>query len=101
MPSYGRSLRTEGWDRRAPRGGARYPRVLVSRSGQQNQYAQVVKVEPPKGPEGLTRHYVVSPSQYMAAEPGGWRRTASRSVGLLSPNDKAVLVGRVAACLGV
>eukprot|EP00964_Phaeocystis_antarctica_P098380 scaffold64395_cov99-Phaeocystis_antarctica.AAC.1 len=43
--------------------------------------------QPPKGPEGLTRHYEVSPSQYMAAETGGWRRTASRSV---NDNSKAL-----------
>ena len=43
-------------------------------------YQVVVTVEPPKGIEGLTRHDEASLSQHMAAETGGWRRTASRSV---------------------
>eukprot|EP00964_Phaeocystis_antarctica_P017948 scaffold9964_cov31-Phaeocystis_antarctica.AAC.1 len=48
--------------------------------GHAAKWRVVVKVEPPKGPEGLTRHYEVSSSQYMAAETGGWRRAASCSV---------------------
>eukprot|EP00964_Phaeocystis_antarctica_P090351 scaffold57785_cov36-Phaeocystis_antarctica.AAC.1 len=55
-------------------------RYIRSRAQYAAKWRVVVKVEPPKGPEGLTRHYEVSPSQHMAAETGGWRRTASRSV---------------------
>eukprot|EP00964_Phaeocystis_antarctica_P112893 scaffold77012_cov32-Phaeocystis_antarctica.AAC.1 len=52
-------------------------------------------------PEGLTRHYEVSPSQHMAAETGGWRRTASRSVVLGNVLAKHVLELRVLALVTI
>ena len=55
-------------------------RYIRSRAQYAAKWCVIVKVEPPKGPEGLTRHYEVSSSQYMAAETGGWRRAASCSV---------------------